>query len=55
MDERSREGGVSCSLSVDGCWGSLGGGGVSNIIAEYFVDLKGKLEYHSFVDVIVAA
>ena len=46
MHERSREG--EESWYVDGCWGSLGGftgggggaDGVSNIMAEYFVDLK---------------
>lgn len=46
MDDRSSEG--EESGSVDGCRGSLGGlvgggggaDGVSNIMAEYFVDLK---------------
>lgn len=46
MDDRSREGEESCS--VDDCRGLLGGlvgggggaDGVSNIMAEYFVDLK---------------
>lgn len=46
MDDRSREGEESCF--ADGCRGSLGGlmgggggaEGVSNITAEYFVDLR---------------
>lgn len=49
-DERSTGGQESCS--VDGCWGPLGGlvgggggsDGASNIMAEYFVDLKGRSE-----------
>lgn len=46
VDDRSRDGEESCS--VEDCRGSLGGlvgggggaDGVSNIMAEYFVDLK---------------
>lgn len=47
MEERSTEGVDSCS--IDGCCGSLGGftggggaGVVSNIMVEYFLDLKGR-------------